>query len=561
MVKVEAIDVDFPPISLLALDGTMQDSNIEVETQKFDPWPIKVSARTDNWRKKLRLIACITRVIQILRERVANKKKGILPTRLRPKNDRKKDKLILHFSEDERDRAEALLINAIQSVAFEKEMSQLVKLGIFSENAIGELKLKNTKLSTLSPFIDCKGVMRVGGRIAKADFLPYDSRFPIILPNHNTAEIRSLIRFYHHKNFHTTIKQTHFLLRQRYFILGGKTAVNSVLSSCLTCQRMTKQPSKQKEGDLPYDRLAVVAPFTNCGIDAIGPFHLTHKLRGTKKQFVLIACCMSTRAVTLMPLRDMTSSAVINALVKIHAQFPALKRIYSDNGSNFVGANREIREAAAKWNEEEINKELEFHQLEWIFGPAYCGSAGGAWERLVGLCKKLIRATIGQETLDLDDFECLLAGASSIMNQRPLTAASSDVNDTTALCPAHFLYPYLFVNSNHLIPPLPPGDEGTLRQGWRSSQKLLEKFWECFRSEYLTELMRRKNEKSDVPIKEGDLVIVVDPNEAREYWNIARVLNVINSDISHPRRFLLRTKKGSIIDRHISSLIKIQLPS
>ena len=257
----------------------------------------------------------------------------------------------------------------------------------------------------------------------------------------------------------------------------------------------------------------------------------------------------------------MTSSAVFNALIKIHAQYPALKRIYSDNGLNFVGADREIREAMSKWNKAEINKDLEQHQLEWIFGPAYCGSAGGAWERLVGMCKKLIRAVVGQQNLDLDDFECLLCGASSIMNQRPLTAASADVNDTTALSPAHFLYPYLFVNANHLIPPLPPGDEGDLQSGWRSSQRLLNHFWEIYQREYITDLLRRKKDRSDEPIHVGDLVIVVDDQESREYWKLARVTSILNNDLSHPRRFLLRTKNNKMIDRNISSCIKIQLPT
>ena len=554
------IEVEFSALSIMTINGTVEDPAIVVENQPFHPWPLKVSSRVDDWRMKIRRVAIIVKVIQVLKERVENKKKGILPTRLRPRKEAAKEKLILHLSEEERNRAEYLLVNAIQSIAFEKEMAQLVKLGVFSENSLNELNLKNSKLSTLSPFIDERNVMRAGGRIAKADFLPYDTRFPIILPNHHTPEVRSLIRYYHNKNFHASIKQTLSSIRHRYFILGGQTAVNSVLSTCLKCQKMNKQPSQQREGNLPFDRLAVIAPFTNCGIDCFGPFHLRHKLRGTKKQFVLLACCMSTRAVTLVPLRDMTTSALINALIKIHAQFPALKRLYCDNGSNFKGAEREIREAVAKWKEEGLNRQLEQHELEWVFGPAYCGSAGGAWERLIGMSKKLIRAVIGTRTIDLDDFECLLAGASSIMNQRPLTATSTDINDSMPLTPSHFLYPYMFIDSNHLIPPSPTGDEHQLQDGWRSSQRLLDEFWRCFRTEYLTELARRRKIKPSKPIRVGDLVIIADFQEPREYWAVGRILEIINDDTPHPRRFLIRTQSGKCIDRHISSVIRIELP-
>ena len=180
-------------------------------------------------------------------------------------------------------------------------------------------------------------------------------------------------------------------------------------------------------------------------------------------------------------------------------------------------------------------------------------------ERLVGMYKKLIRAVIGQQNLDLDDFECLLCGALGIMIQRPLTAALADVNDTTALSPAHFLYPYLFVNANHLIPPLPPGDNGDLQSGWKSSQRFLNQFWEAFRHEYLTEFLRRKKDKSDEPIRMGDLVIVADQQEPHEYWKLTPVNKQLNSDPIHPRRFLLHTQNNKLTDRNITNIIKIQI--
>ena len=167
----------------------------------------------------------------------------------------------------------------------------------------------------------------------------------MILPNHQDENVQSLIRGYHRKHMHCSKTQTYYLLRQKYFILGGKTTVSSVLSNCVTCQRMTKLPERQREGDLPLERIEVIAPFTNSGIDVFGPFHLRHTGRGTKKQFVLLVCCMSTRAIALYPLRDMTTSAIINALIKMNSVYPALKKLYSDQGSNFKGADREIREA------------------------------------------------------------------------------------------------------------------------------------------------------------------------------------------------------------------------
>ena len=557
----EPFDADVAAISLISVHGTVGDGDIEVNYKTTEPWPLKVTKKVEMWSHKIRRIALIRKVILTLKTRIDNRKKGITETRLRTRKtvEPKKDRFVIHLTEDERLKAENLLIAALQSECFEKEILKLVKFGIFSPNAISDLKMKDSKLNSLSPFIDEHNLLRAGGRAGKADFLPFDTKYPIILPNSSNEVVRSLIRFYHSKfGMHTTQKQTLTLIREKYFVLGGKVSVNSVISKCVKCQRLDKQTAKQIEGDLPIERMALVPPFTNCGLDALGPFHLKHTGRNTKKQFVLIGCCMSTRAIALIPLRDMTTSAVINSLIKIHSQFPALKKLFSDNGSNFRGADREIQEAMKAFNKQEINKKLEQINLSWEFGPAHCGAAGGAWERLIKMVKKLLRSVIGQQNVDVNDFETLLSGAASVMNRRPLTAASADVNDTLPITPSHFLYPYLFVDSTHLIPPC-TGDPETLRHGWKSSQALLDKFWIQFKSEYLTELTNKRRGANTKPIKIGTLVLVKDDAEPREYWPLGRVINILNQDHDHPRRFQIRLANGRVIDRHINSTLVLEL--
>ena len=345
------------------------------------------------------------------------------------------------------------------------------------------------------------------------------------------------------------------MIREKFFLLGGRTSIQQVLSKCVVCQRLSKRTAKQREGDLPLARIQVVPPFYNTGLDCLGPFHLKHAGRGTKKQFVLIAACMSTRAISLIPLRDMTSSSVINSLIKLHSQFPALKNLYSDNGSNFKGADREIGEALEAWNQEKLRKDLGEIGLNWNFGPSYCGAAGGAWERMVGMAKKLLRSVIGTKNVDMHDFEALLAGASGIMNRRPLLPVSADVNDDLPLTPAHFLYPYLFVNpSNYILPPH-TGEPETIRHGWRCSQYLIDTFWDRFRKEYLQSLAKRNKQQATEAIKPGQLVILKDESEGREHWPTGRIIKVINADQQHPRRFIIRLPNGKTVDRNITSVI------
>ena len=545
------------PAELLMVGATAEEANVAVDHHDDEPWPLKVSKREERWDKKIRKVAMVRRVLLTLKERVYRKKNNLTETRLRSKEKRKT--ILFVFSEEEKQKAESLLVSAIQNVNFEKETVSLIKHGVFTPNALFEMKVKGSALSHLSPFLDSENVMRVSGRCRKGDHLSYESRFPIILPNHKDENTCSLIRHYHERNMHTTKLQTYYLLREKFFILGGKNSVSFVLNRCMNCQRLTKLPAAQREGDLPKERIDTVAPFTNSGIDCFGPYYLRHTGRGTMKRFVLLVCCMSTRAVSLHPLRDMTTSAVINALMRMNAQFPGVKKLFSDQGSNFKGADREIREAILKWNKDELNLQLEKVGLSWVFGPARCGSAGGAWERLVGMTKRLIRSVLGNKTIDSDDFDTLIAGAAAIMNRRPLMQVSADPNDPLVLSPTHFLYPHVFTNSSTSIIPPNSGDPDGLRRGWKATQALLDDFFRRYKEEYLASLLKRKKTDSVAAPKIGDIVLLADDQLAREDWNLCRVVDVINEDQDHGRRFLVRDSRNKIFDRDIHSVIPLEL--
>ena len=45
------------------------------------------------------------------------------------------------------------------------------------------------------------------------------------------------------------------------------------------------------------------------------------------------------------------------------------RRIRSDNGSNFVRGERELREAIQGWNQEKIYEFLLAKSIEWVFNP------------------------------------------------------------------------------------------------------------------------------------------------------------------------------------------------
>ena len=548
------------PIQLLATNSTIEEVQIDDNELGHDPWPLRAASKKQSWSGKVRIVAIVIKTILALKTRVENKKNNVLESRLRPRKEQSFTKLkFIILSPEEKEKAERVLVAAIQNVHFHKEKIALLKLGVLQPNALKELRSKTSRLTNMSPFLDHGDLIRAGGRYAKAEDFPYDAKYPIILPGPSDENVRSLIREQHVKEFHCSRLQTYSSLRQKYYIMGGKKAVNDVIAACVRCQKLFKQPIPQREGDLPPERLKVAAPFATSGVDIFGHFPVRHGGRGTTKRWVLLVTCYVTRAVALFPLKDMSSSTTINALIRLNSQFPSVKKLFSDNGTNFVSADRELREAAAKWNKNELDHRLEEIGVQWTFGPAACGSAGGLWERMVGMVKKLLKSVIGEQVLELDTFETLIAGVAATMNRRPILEASADVDDYLVLSPANFLFPYAFTNSStSILPPCSDGD--ALRKSWHKTQELLDVFWLKWKNEYIPSLLKKSKwlTSSEGP-KINQMVLIVDSNEPRGLWKQARVIEVLNSDKSHPRRVLLKDAKGKTFHRHITGIVPLEL--
>ena len=136
--------------------------------------------------------------------------------------------------------------------------------------------------------------------------------------------------------------------------------------------------------------------------------------------------------------------------------------------------------------------------------------------------------------------------------------ASADIDDDLVLTPNHFLYPYLFVSDTSLVLPPQAEKRSVLRHGWKCSQFLLDDFWRRFSTEYVQELLKR-NKKTTTPIGVNSLVLVEDVEASRENWKIGRVTEILNQDKNHGKRFLIRLASGKTVDRHISSLVILEV--
>ena len=88
----------------------------------------------------------------------------------------------------------------------------------------------------------------------------------------------------------------------------------------------------------------------------------------------------------------------------------------------------------------------------------------------------------------------------------------------------------------------------------------MDGFWEKFRREYLTSLLTRsKWQTSSTNFEVGDVVIIVEDITPRESWRVARITEIVNSDVTRTRRFKLRDASGNVFDRHATGVVKIEL--
>ena len=78
--------------------------------------------------------------------------------------------------------------------------------------------------------------------------------------------------------------------------------------------------------------------------------------RSRFKCYVALFICLSTKAVHLELVRDLTTQAFIAALRRFTARRGKCANIYSDNATNFVGTKNELDELVKMFNSARARK-------------------------------------------------------------------------------------------------------------------------------------------------------------------------------------------------------------
>ncbi|XP_023248350.1 uncharacterized protein LOC111644041 [Copidosoma floridanum] len=431
----------------------------------------------------------------------------------------------------------------------------------------GELKLlregkslpKRGRLSKLNPFLDRDGILRVGGRLEHST-LSFESKHPSILAQNSNLSLL-FTRYAHQHCLHGGPTLTSSLLMQHVWILGRNKLVKTVVRKCLICQRVKPQSTQQLMGELPADRVTAGRPFLVTGLDYAGPIQVrATKGRGHKsyKGYIVVFVCFSTRAIHLELVSDLTSASFLSAYRRFVGRRGVCRKLYSDNATNFHGADTELASMFQRASEfyNKLAPVLANDGTDWNFIPPSAPHYGGLWEAGVKSVKHHLKRVVGEHMLTFEELSTVLVEIEACLNSRPLGALSADVDDLQALTPSHFLHGC----ASTLLPDANLTDVPQNRlDRYQLLQRIRNLFWKRWSSEYLLHLQQR--EKWREPTENfcvGRLVLVKDDRYPPSKWPLGRVTDVHPGPDGLVRVVTVKTATTSL-RRHVARVCPLYM--
>ncbi|XP_072761509.1 uncharacterized protein [Anoplolepis gracilipes] len=284
--------------------------------------------------------------------------------------------------------------------------------------------------------------------------------------------------------------------------------------------------------NLPSARVTSSRPFCIVGVDYCGPIFVRE----------------ATKAVHIELVSGLSTEEFLGALKCFIERRGKPSSIYSDNGTNFVGANRVLEELRDLFNREEFRRhivnEMANEAITWHFIPPRAPHFGGLWEAAVRSIKHHLNRTVSYGSLTFEESATLLIQIEAILNSRPLTPLSSDPEDNSFLALAHFL-----IGDSLISYPEPSLEHLPIHSlsRWQRIEQM-QQFWKRWSVDYLHQMQQRLKWKRDKgpPIRIGQLVIIREDALPPKSWVLGRVMEIHPGADEVVRAASIKTNRGII---------------
>ena len=227
------------------------------------------------------------------------------------------------ISVEEFDYVKVEAIRAMQKECFGREL-ELRKSG---------KHVKQGPCRLMQLFLDSVGIIRCFSRVPYI-LVKNKSEAPVLV----NAEHPYVYAYIRHRHLCNNCNGSNSTLNSLKWVMHGvglKKMINQIVRTCVYCARVRAIPySYPVQPELPIERLKAQVPFCSTGVDLCGPFEVKSG-DGRIKIWICLFTCMVSRAIYLVPMKDISALTFLDALWELSSRRVQPTFLYSDNGTNF----------------------------------------------------------------------------------------------------------------------------------------------------------------------------------------------------------------------------------
>ena len=409
-----------------------------------------------------------------------------------------------------------------------------------------ELKKSSSKkghggrYAKLKPVQYASGIWVVGERLTRYNAMTPDSSLQRLLPSKHPAT-RLFMERAHQAGGHRGRDATLARFRMRYWTPQGSKLARLVKMDCQLCKLRDAKFLEQPMGLLPEVRLKPAPAFNHVMLDLFGPYTVRGEVqkRTSGKAYGVLFTDLAMRAVHIEAVFGYDTSNFLMALSRFASLRGWPEKIYSDPGSQLVGAERELKEAWQRIDRESLQRDSAQNGLTWVFGPADSPWHQGAVESLIKAAKRAIHFSVSNQRLSVPEFLTVCCEVSNLLNERPIGVKPSVDSTINVLTPNSLLLGRATASN-----PLgwQPYDASIVTR-YHLVQSVVEDFWKRWTELYAPALVvQRKWHTATRNLCPGDVVIVADKNTLRGDYRLALVQDVFPGEDGKVRKVTVKYK-------------------